>query len=87
MWKSLAISGIAVLAASSSACGQDASEGNPKPIFVRNNAQAERQALYDQAALVAMRAGVSPEDGLSQEELMSILLVVSLKQPDKSHTS
>lgn len=87
MWKTLAILGVATLATTSAAYGQDATTGNSKTLLVRNNSQSERQAIYDQAAVVAMRAGVSPENGLSPEELLSILLVVSLKQSDKSHAS
>ncbi|HEY1637126.1 MAG TPA: hypothetical protein VGF62_01270, partial [Rhizomicrobium sp.] len=57
-----------------------------------NSADAafNRELLYARAACVAARAGVSsPENGpLSQEELLSILMLMSLpKTPGAAHAS
>jgi hypothetical protein len=48
-----------------------------------------RDALYLQAACVAARAGVAaPANGpLSREELLSILMLMSLQQSKTSHAS
>lgn len=49
----------------------------------------DRELLYLRAACVAARAGVaSPADGrLNQEELMSILMLMSLQQTSAPHAS
>jgi hypothetical protein len=48
-----------------------------------------REAVYLQAACVAARAGVAaPANGpLSREELLSILMLMSLQQSPPSHSS
>jgi hypothetical protein len=50
---------------------------------------AEREGLYAHAAGVAARAGVaSPDNGpLSREELLSILMLMSLQQAPATHAS
>jgi len=52
-------------------------------------APSGRDALYLQAACVAARAGVAaPANGpLSREELLSILMLMSLQQSPSSHSS
>jgi hypothetical protein len=50
---------------------------------------AEREGLYAHAAGVVARAGVaSPDNGpLSREELLSILMLMSLQQAPATHAS
>ena len=50
---------------------------------------AEREELYTHAAGVAARAGVaSPDNGpLSREELLSILMLMSLQRAPATHAS
>jgi len=52
-------------------------------------APSGREALYLQAACVVARAGVAaPANGpLSREELLSILMLMSLQQSPPSHSS
>ena len=61
----------------------------PHRILVAAQSPAERDALYIEAASVAARAGVvSPANGpLSREELLSILMLMSLRQAPASHPS
>jgi hypothetical protein len=57
--------------------------------FSGSAVSADHDVIYLRAACVAARAGVaSPANGrLSREELMSILMLMSLQQPSKSHIS
>jgi hypothetical protein len=52
-------------------------------------APSGREALYLHAASVAARAGVAPPANgpLSREELLSILMLMSLQQSPPSHSS
>ena len=60
-----------------------------KFVQTSNMAALERDAMYLQAACVAARAGVAaPANGpLSREELLSILMLMSLQQSGPNHTS
>jgi hypothetical protein len=57
--------------------------------FAANSAAMDRDAVYARAACVAARAAVaSPANGpLSREELLSILMLMSLQQSSGSHSS
>ena len=61
----------------------------PHRILVAAQSAAQADALYTQAASVAARAGVvSPDNGpLSREELLSILMLMSLRQAPGTHPS
>ena len=54
-----------------------------------NGSGAEREALYAHATCVVARAGVAaPANGsLSREELLSILMLMSLQQSPGAHSS
>jgi hypothetical protein len=76
----------------SAASAQDArtkTAVSPHRILVVAHRPTEPDALYAQAASVAARAGVaSPADGpLSREELLSILMLMSLREAAGTHSS
>ncbi|HEY1960943.1 MAG TPA: hypothetical protein VGG69_00875 [Rhizomicrobium sp.] len=60
----------------------------PHRLLVVTQSAVERNAVYTQAASVAARAGVvSPANGpLSREELLSILMLMSLQQTRATHS-
>ena len=74
------------------AAAQQVAANQPGPCqkFARaSEAPLARDAMYLQAACVVARAGVAaPGNGpLSREELLSILMLMSLQQSPPSHTS
>lgn len=86
------VAAVAFAAMHSGALAQDAhsrAAAAPHRILVAAQRPAERDALYVQAASVAARAGVaSPDNGpLSREELLSILMLMSLRQAPGTHPS
>ena len=93
MWKQALLAMAVVAAMPSAAAAQElASYQNDSCRKFTNSAEAasSRDLLYARAACVAARAGVSaPENGtLSQEELLSILMLMSLpKTPAAAHAS
>jgi hypothetical protein len=89
----MTIAAIALFAAPATAAAQELATNQPGPCqkFVHTSdvAPSGRDALYLQAACVAARAGVAaPANGpLSREELLSILMLMTLQQSPPSHTS
>ncbi len=88
MWKIAIFAVLASLAMTSAAIAQD----KPHRLAVQNavmrdnDVSAERDALCAHAASVAARTGVSNETDLSQEQLFSLFLLVSLKQSTTHHS-
>ena len=87
------VAAAALYVAPGAAAAQELATNQPGPCqkFARTSdvAPLGRDALYLQAACVAARAGVAaPANGpLSREELLSILMLMSLQQSPPSHTS
>lgn len=86
------IAAAAFAAMHSGALAQDAHSGAavaPHRLLVATQVPMQRDLLYVQAASVAARAGVvSPANGpLSREELLSILMLMSLQQAPGTHPS
>jgi len=91
MWKVAVFAAAAMFAAPGLASAQQMAANQPGPCqkFRSSGQVSERDAMYVQAACVAARAGVAaPNNGpLTQEELVSILMLLSLQQPPAAHTS
>jgi hypothetical protein len=80
MWKSVVLGGMVAFAATTGALAQDARDGSyHKLAFRSRDVAAERQALCDHATSLVARAGLSNNYALSQSQLFSLLLVMSLK--------
>ena len=82
----------AIWAATEAASAQELASYQPDSCqhFAPGKGSAEsREALYARAACVAARAGVaSPANGpLSREELLSILMLMTLQQGSGTHSS
>jgi hypothetical protein len=76
----------------SAACAQDAHSKTTMAahrLLMMQQTPLGRDAVYTEAASVAARAGVvSPANGpLSREELLSILMLMSVRQASGSHSS
>jgi hypothetical protein len=92
MWKRTLLAVAMAGAAPSAASAQELVSYNDscRKIATTAETSASRDLLYARAACVAARAGVAaPENGpLSQEELLSILMLMSLsKTPAAAHAS
>jgi hypothetical protein len=93
MWKRALLAVAMVAAAPRAVAAQElvSYDGDScRKIATTAEVSGSRELLYARAACVAARAGVtSPENGpLSQEELLSILMLMSLpKGPAAAHAS
>jgi hypothetical protein len=92
MWKRTLLAVVMVGAAPSAASAQElvSYTDSCRKIASSSEAPASGDLLYARAACVAARAGVTaPENGpLSQEELLSIIMLMSLpKAPAAAHAS
>ncbi len=92
MWKQALLAVVMVAAAPGAASAQEVAsyQNDSCRKFTNTEGAASRDLLYARAACVAARAGIaSPENGaLSQEELFSILMLMSLpKTPAAAHAS
>ena len=90
MRKRLVIGASAFLAMQSAALAQDAHSKAPVSahrVLISAQGAVESSAIYTEAASTAARAGVvSPANGpLSREELLSILMLMSLQQAPVTH--
>ena len=90
MRKWLTVGVLAFLATEPAALAQDAHPKAPLAVhrtLVSAQSAVESNAMYTEAASVAARAGVvSPANGpLSREELLSILMLMSLQQAPVTH--
>lgn len=82
MWKSAIIGALVSLSMTGEAAAQDKTHqagALHKLAISARDVAAEHAALCDQATLVAARAGLSPDQKLSREQLLSLFLVVSVK--------
>lgn len=88
MWKIALFAVLASLAMTSAAIAQD----RPHRLAVQNavarsnDVSVERDALCAHAASVVARTGVSNDQALSQEQLFSMFLLMSLKQSATNHS-
>jgi hypothetical protein len=92
MWKRTLLAVVTAAAIQTRASAQELVSYNDscRKIATTAETSASRDLLYARAACVAARAGVAaPENGpLSQEELLSILMLMSLpKTPAGAHAS
>ena len=90
MRKLLTIAAAAIFAMPSAALAQNVHSKAPVPaqrVLVSAQGAVESSAMYTEAASTAARAGVvSPANGpLSREELLSILMLMSLQQAPVTH--
>lgn len=90
MWKAAALAAGLAGFAGGTACAQELAAYQPNSCqkFTASG-RTVREAVYLRAACVAARAGVvSPGNGsLSREEMLSILMLMSLRQANPSHSS
>lgn len=92
MRTAILLAAVALYSAQGTAAAQQVAVNRTGPCqkFVQtsNMAALDRETMYLQAACVAARAGVAaPGNGpLSREELLSILMLMSLQQSPPSHT-
>jgi hypothetical protein len=89
MWKSVVLGGAIALAMTSGSAAQEvrAQAGSyHKLAFKSRDVAAERQALCDHATSVVARAGLANDQSLSQAQLFSLLLLMSL-QSQHRHSS
>ena len=90
MWKRTLLAVVAVAVATRASAQELVSYNDScRKIATTAETSANRDLLYARAACVAARAGVTaPENGpLSQEELLSILMLMSLPKPAGAHAS
>ncbi|HUJ45736.1 MAG TPA: hypothetical protein VLV55_01285 [Rhizomicrobium sp.] len=88
MFKIAIIAAVVTFALTGSAIARDRhpSSGLQKIDLRSNDVSAERDALCAHAASVVARTGVSNNQALSQEQLFSMFLLMSLKQNATQHS-
>lgn len=83
------IAGALLFAAGGAASAQELAAYQPNACQKFSSDPSERETVYLRAACVAARAGIaSPSEGeLSRDELLSILMLMSLRQDHATHRS
>lgn len=90
MRKSIVLSAIIALGVTTGALAQDANGQGAsyrRLVVTNRDMAAERQQLYDHATSLVARAGLSNNYALSQQQLFSLFLVMSLQAQNSQHHS